>query len=355
MKILRKIITLNLVTLIIFKLITTNNTLASSSLNFNSGGIANVAVIIHRIDDPYMIRFREGLENIEKERKNNIKFTFFYAENNISIQNEILDSALRNSFDLIILNLADKTESIVEDVIMKVKQKDIPLILIKITPEVVSKVYKLYNRVAFISSDTKQASIKQGEIVIELWNSNEKVIDKNHDDILQYVLLQGQVSDPEAIDRTKYVISTINESGIKTQQLELIHGGWLKELGKSYLDNLFLKYNGKIEAIISNNDAMAIGAIEALQKYGYNKGDKTKNIAVIGFDGLPEAIDFIDKGFMTGTVIQDPNVAAETFYKVGMNLINNLNPTEKTNYKIVDGAIIIPFPYNVYTGKLKNT
>ena len=51
---------------------------------------------------------------------------------------------------------------------------------------------------------------------------------------------------------------------------------------------------------------MAIGAIEALQKYGYNKGDKSKYIPVVGIDGIPEAKDLINKGFMTGTVIQDP-------------------------------------------------
>ena len=51
---------------------------------------------------------------------------------------------------------------------------------------------------------------------------------------------------------------------------------------------------------------MAIGAVEALQAYGYNKGDKSKNIIVVGIDGLPEAKDLIDKGIMTGTIIQDP-------------------------------------------------
>ena len=52
---------------------------------------------------------------------------------------------------------------------------------------------------------------------------------------------------------------------------------------------------------------MAIGAVEALQAYGYNKGDKSKNILVVGFDGLTEAKDLIDKGMMTGTIVQDPN------------------------------------------------
>ncbi|NYC75466.1 ABC-type sugar transport system substrate-binding protein [Clostridium beijerinckii] len=96
---------------------------------------------------------------------------------------------------------------------------------------------------------------------------------------------------------------------------------------------------------------MAIGAVEALQKYGYNKGEKSKNIAVVGIDGIPEAKSLIDKGFMTGTVIQDPKVLAEVFYNVGMNLVNNLSPTENTKYNVVDGEIIVPFPYEEYIKK----
>lgn len=46
---------------------------------------------------------------------------------------------------------------------------------------------------------------------------------------------------------------------------------------------------------------------------------------------------------MTGTVIQDPRIEAEVLYKVGMNLIKNLSPTENTDYKVAEGEIIIPF------------
>jgi methyl-galactoside transport system substrate-binding protein len=53
-----------------------------------------------------------------------------------------------------------------------------------------------------------------------------------------------------------------------------------------------------MEAMISNNDEMAIGAIEALQKYGFNKGVNSKSIPVIGIGGSPEAKELINKGFM---------------------------------------------------------
>ena len=114
------------------------------------------------------------------------------------------------------------------------------------------------------------------------------------------------------------------------------------------MEALFLRYSGKFEAIISNNDAMAIGAIKALQKYGYNKGDKSKYIPVFGIDGIPESIDFINKGFMTGTVSQDPNETAEALYTIGLNLAHNRNPLENTNYKFNETGVTIEMPYHEY-------
>jgi methyl-galactoside transport system substrate-binding protein len=356
MKRLSKAVLLAMITLIIFTLTCTNNinTYASLRLSSNNRNIVNTAVIFFRTDDPYTMRVVESLKNIEKDNKNNVKFTFFDPQNNISIQNEMLDSVLRSNYDSVILYLANKKENVVADVINRVKSKNIPLILMNIPMNVVSKVSNLYNKVAFVTPDSKTPGIAQGKIISDLWNSNKMDIDRNHDNILQYILLEGPPDDPQAIDRTQYAISTINDSGIKTQELALIKANWSKDLAKDAIDSLFLKYNGQVEAIIANNDAMAIGAIEALQRYGYNSGDKSKNIPVVGIDGLPEAIDLIDKGFMAGTVTQDQNVAAELLYTVGMNLFNNLSPIANTNYKIIDGEIIIPYPYDVYTGKSNN-
>lgn len=60
----------------------------------------------------------------------------------------------------------------------------------------------------------------------------------------------------------QYSVSTINNSGIKTEELEHVNANWSKELAKDAISNLFLRYDGRIEAIIANNDAMAIGALK---------------------------------------------------------------------------------------------
>ncbi|NSB30256.1 galactose ABC transporter substrate-binding protein [Clostridium saccharoperbutylacetonicum] len=352
MKILKKITLFIIIISISLNLMfnTKFNAFANPNFDFNDTSVANVAVLLSSPNDLFLLQLKQNLEDIQKEHKN-IRFTFYYGNDNISLQYETLDSILKSDIDLIIASLADTSKDVLENVILKVKPKNVPLILENVSPEVVSKVSNYYNKVAFVSSDSKQQGIYQGQILVDLWNNNKNALDKNNDNILQYVLLQGKEDNPAAINRTRYVISTINDSGIETQQLALVDGYWLRELAKEAMDSLFLKYDGRIEAIIANNDAMAIGAIEALQKYNYNKGDKAKTIAVVGVDGLLEAKNLIDKGFMTGTIILDPKAEAELFYTIGMNLIHNLNPIENTNYKIVNGEIIIPYPYDKYITK----
>lgn len=352
MRILKKILIFITVTIMTVVLLSnTINTFASSILTCNNRNILNASVLLWSYEDLFMSQLKQDLEDVQKEHKDNVQFTIYDGKNNVSVQYETIDSILKGNTDVLILILADVTDSIVEDIISKVKQRNIPVILWDINPQLVLKFYNYYDRAVFMLSDAKKGAIAEAEILIDLWNTNKKALDKNGDNILQYVLLEGKVNNRVAKERTKYVISTLNDAGIKTEQLALVNTNWLEEIAKTSIDSLFLKYGDRIEAIIGNNDAVAIGAIKALQKYGYNKGDKTKNIAVVGIDALPEARDLVDKGFMLGTVSQDPKVAAEMLYSVGMNLANNLNPTENTNYKIVNGEMITPYTHEKYIKK----
>lgn len=350
---LKRIIIFITITIMTFTLVYSykNNAYASQVSNSNSKKIVNVAVLLYSFDDLFMQQLKQALENIEKENPTKVHFIFYDGKNNISLQDETLDSFSKDDINLIIANLADVDENSVKKALDIVQLKEIPIIFLEISSEVISKISRNYKKVAFLTADSALAGTIQGNILVNLWNSNRKALDKNNDNILQYVILQGEANNPIAIDRTKYSILAINSAGIKTEQLASANDNWLKDLAGSSMDSIFFKYDDKIEAIIANNDAMAIGAIETLQKYGYNKGDNSKNIAVIGIDALAEAKKLIDNGFMTGTVIQNPNVLAKTLYDVGMNLIQGLNPIENTNYSIINKSIIIPYPYNEYIKK----
>ncbi|PRR83807.1 galactose ABC transporter substrate-binding protein [Clostridium vincentii] len=302
----------------------------------------NVGVLLFNANDPYLSLVKQSLENIEKENPNKVRFSFYDANDNQAIQNETIGNLINNNIDLLLVNLVDTKQSTVSQIISNANIKNIPLVFFNIELPIDAK--SSSNKVFVIATDSKTSGVMQGNILADLWNNNKNAIDKNNDNVLQYIMLQGKTNNEAAINRTIYSISSLNDNGIQTEELALIVCNWEQDCAKSAISSLFLKYAGRIEAILANNDAMAIGAIEALQSYGYNKGDKTKTIPVVGVDAIPEARELIAKGFMAGTVIQDPNDLANALYSIGLNLIYNRRPLEGTDYEFArEGVIEIPY------------
>ena len=306
-----------------------------------------VAVLLYRFDDAYISLVRQSLEEIQKENEGNVQFTFYDGNNDQSIQNESLDKLLeQKDVDLFLLNLVDTKST--KEAINKIKENNTPVLLFNREPVDIEAV-KSYKKAYFLGTDAEEAGILQGKILINAWNSNKQIIDKNKDNIMQYIMLMGESDNLEAIERTKHSVSTINSAGIKTQELALKVCNWNEEEGKNATKALLLQFGNKVEVIISNNDSMAIGAISALQEQGYNKGDKTKTIPVVGIDAIPEAQELIKQGIMTGSVLQDPSAMAKALYTVGMNLVYNKNPLDGTEYKFDYTGVAIRLPYEEYT------
>lgn len=316
--------------------------------NINSRSVINAAVLFYDYNNPYISLFRQALEDIQNKNPDKIVFSFFDGQDNSAIQNETIDKAIKSRYDLILINLVSPTESAIQSVVDKAKQRNIPIILFYTSPPNDLSNIKSYKKVIFITTDPKQTGTLQGQILIDEWNKNKKLLDRNNDDILQYIVFQGETNNLMANDRLKYAVSTIEDSGIKTQKLALITCNWNEECAKNATESLLFKYGNKIEAILSNNDAMAVGAVKALQKYGYNTGDKNKYTPVVGTGGTLEAQELIKKGFMTGTVLIDPADWAKALYTVGMNLVNNRPPLENTAYKFDETGITFSIPYSKY-------
>lgn len=307
------------------------------------------AVFLNDFNDKFINNVKKNLEAIQIENKNKIQFTFFDGKGNQVIQNQEIDQSLNKPFNLIVLNPVSNDLNKIQDVLNKIGQNNIPLILYygKTTPIV--NFLKTYPNSIIIDTDINQSGIIQGKILADEWNSNKEILDKNKDGIMQYVLLKGPVNSPETISRTKYSVQTLNDSGIKTQELSSITCNWDEECARTAIESNLLTLDGKIEAIIANNDAMAIGSVKALQKYGYNKGGDSKYIPVVGIDALPEAQTLINQGAMTGTVVQDPQTHANAIYTIGMNLSSGNPPLSGTNYKFDETGIVVELPYYEYS------
>jgi len=310
--------------------------------------ITNVGVMFFNINEPYMTLEKQSLNNIQNEHEDTIKFAFFDGQDNQAVQDAILSSIFNKNFDLLLIDMVNSNETLVSDVVNKAQKNNTPLILFSFELSNIPQIVKSYKRVVFIATDSRKSGIIQGKIIVDKWLANKDILDRNRDDKIQYIMLKGNPDSKATNYRSNYSISTISDSGIATEELASRVCNWDKELAKLTMNSLLLNLSNKVEVIISNNDAMAIGAIEALQKYGYNKGGKTKNIPVFGVDGIPEARELVNKGIMASTVIQDPNELAQALYTVGINLVLNRNPIENTKYQFDKTGIAIEMPYYEY-------
>lgn len=309
----------------------------------------NVAVLLNSFDDVYISLIRQNLEEIQKEHEGEIKFTFYDGKNNQSIQNTSIDGLIRKKgVDLFLVNLV--TTHSTQDVVEKIKQVNIPIILFSKEPAAIDSI-KSYNKSCYVGTRVEEAGLLQGKIITDLWNEKKSVIDKNKDNILQYIMLMGQENNLDAVKGIEYPILKINNSRIKTQELALRACDWNEHEAREIVKSLFLQQGNRIEAIFANNDPMAIGAIKALQDYGYNKGDNTPTIPVVGVEAIPEARELINAGMMTGSVFQDPSDVAKVLYTVGMNYVYNRYPLYDTKYEFDETGISIRLPYQEYVNK----
>ena len=345
MKLLKKLIIISVVIVIIIE---TLIEAVPNNISNNSIKPINVGIVFYRFDDPYVILLRQSLENIEKENEGRIKFSFYDSKNDKNIQDQTINTLLENTrIDLLILSLVDLKND-PKEIISKVKEKNIPVIFVsKRTLKVDLNIVKSYDKAYYVVPDSEQAGRLQGQMIANLWNKNKETLDTNKDNIMQYVMLQGGINNSETTDRTKYSIMAIKDAGIKVEILDSIVCNWDEDMAREATERLLITYDSKFEVIISNNDAMAIGAVKTLQKYGYNK-DNTKTIPVVGIDAIPEAKDFIKKGYMAGTVLQDANAMAEVLYEVGIYLTSNVHLDCKEKYKCDESGRIIELPFKEY-------
>ncbi len=76
------------------------------------------------------------------------------------------------------------------------------------------------------------------------------------------VLLEGEPRHQDAAIRTEACIKRVEEEGVELERLAVANANWRRGQGKEKMAGWLNEFGGGIEAVISNNDAMAIGALD---------------------------------------------------------------------------------------------
>lgn len=243
----------------------------------------------------------------------------YNAAGSQAMQNEQVEEMLQNSCDVLCVNLVDRTAP--SEIIDMAKKKDVPVIFFN--RELVEEDLNQWNKLYYVGADAKQSGILQGELVLEDVKGAEKEgqlppeLDRNGDGKLQYLIFEGEAGHQDSIMRTDYVVSTIQDAGIPLERLDYSIANWSRAEAQSKMMQLYPEFQGKIELILSNNDDMALGVIDAYDKIGVQKDLRPW---IYGIDGTKAGLAAIEKGSMRATVYNDEVGQSKALFRIAFQL-----------------------------------
>ncbi|NKL21214.1 substrate-binding domain-containing protein [Rhizobium leguminosarum] len=107
------------------------------------------------------------------------------------------------------------------------------------------------------------------------------------------VLLEGPIGQSAQISRRQGIdVSLATNTGLKL--IASKSANWSRAEGQAVMENWLSAYSGQINGVLSENDEMALGAIEAIKSAGLDP----KDIPVIAIDGIPDGKRAIQNGEM---------------------------------------------------------
>ncbi|QKU82353.1 galactose/glucose ABC transporter substrate-binding protein MglB [Vibrio cholerae] len=305
----------------------------SAGMGFGTQALADTTIgfTIYKYDDNFMSVVRQAIEK-EAAADSNTRILMNDSQNSQSMQNDQVDVMLARGVQALAINLVDPAAA--PTIIQKAKIDDVPVVFYNKEPS--PEAMASYDKAFYVGTDSKESGIIQGDLISAQWKANP-TWDKNGDGVLQYVMLKGEPGHPDAEARTTYAVKTINDNGIKTQELHMDTGMWDTAMAKDKMDAWLSGPNGsKIEVVIANNDGMAMGAIEALRGAG-------QKIPVFGVDALAEALALIKSGDMAGTVLNDAQNQAKATFELARNLANGKPAAEGTPWTIENKVVRVPY------------
>lgn len=299
----------------------------------------SIGVLVYDENDPFQYSVAMDLkENLSKFATVKVEF----GEFDQYIQDRQFDQMVKDDIDLIIVNVVafNRAYTLMD----KAKKNNIPVIFYNREPDL--SILKNYDDMYFVGTHAAEAGIMQGTQIKDLWDAGK--YDRNNDGIFEYVMIRGNLDSVEATERTINSVASAQKAGVKMNQIgETFVCNWEKSLAVDAMNTIMLTNENDIELVISNNDNMALGAIEVLQQFGYNKGADGKFIPVIGVDALPEAIEAIEKGSMYGTVRQNGVRMAETISLMAKNLLEDEEILKDSDLDWDASGVGVRIPYEL--------
>ena len=292
--------------------------------------VIKIGLCLYRFDDTFISNVRQEIEEYakeyEKEHDIKINLEVVDARDNQNTQNHQVERFVSLDYDVLLINVVDRFAA--SNMIETAVGAKIPIVFFNRKP--VDDDLNRADNIYYVGAGPKAAGIEQAKIIINAYNENPHSIDIDGDGVINYVLLEGEPSHQDSLVRTEWVIKTLQENNIPINKLSGAIGNWERAQGSALMEDFLNKYSN-IDLVISNNDDMGLGAIDAIER-----ANNITGIKVVGIDGTKEALEAINEGKLLGTIESDKKEYAKAVVEIAMYAIGKSELPEDIKFKLME-------------------
>ncbi len=302
-------------------------------------------LFLYNQEDPYVdifagqiIKHSQGLFSVES----------IDCQNSQIIQNEYIEKQIKKKKNnLMIINPVDRLGAY--SVVKKLKSVNIPVVFFNREP--LAEDLDLWEKAYYVGAKAEQSGKLQADMIMELFGGDPENLnkyDRNSNGFIETVILKGEQGHQDAEIRTAEVVRAFTENKFRLDILVTEVANWKRDEAYEKMKQIIDTFGNSIELVISNNDAMALGAISIMRQSGMfrdsngnGKIDRDDNqwIPVVGIDGLDEAVAMIEEGYLYGSVLNDSDSQAWAIAELADFILNNKNISDMT-FPVTDGKYI---------------
>jgi ribose transport system permease protein len=208
-------------------------------------------------------------------------------ETDVERQYQIIENLILQSVDAILLAPSGSKELV--PAIRKANDAGIPVLLLDTRIDVAAAESVGAEVLTYIGSDNFEGGAVAGRYLAETLGGSGSV-----------AVIEG-ISGHETADQRRlgFLSGLDGHPGITVVASQTAN--WERALAYNVAENL-LQAHPEIDAIFAANDEMALGALEAA-----DAAQRLEDVAIVGFDAIPDALDNIRSGRLLGSVAQFPS------------------------------------------------
>jgi len=256
------------------------------SRNASVDGPKKVAIVVSTLNNPWFVFLAQTAA--AQAQQYGYEAKIFDSQNNTALETEHFENALASGYGAILFNPTDAEGSVAN--VKRAKEAGVPVFCMD------REVNTIDGATSQILSDNYSGCVALGKYFVRRMNKKGK-----------YVELLGLVSDNNTWNRSKGFHSVVdNYSGL--QMVAQQSAEFDRNKAMDVLESI-LQAHPDVDAVFCGNDAMAMGAYQALAAAG------KPNVKVFGFDGAEDVVEAIRVGKVQATGMQFPQVIAQSAAK----------------------------------------